>query len=62
LSPRHDIGIYSSGRKKKKLKDTEKGISENSLTDIRIEEQRDPALIVSVIVSHIYNTLDVITV
>lgn len=47
LSPRSDIGIYSSGRKKKKLKDPEKGGSDGSQADIKIEEQRDPALIVS---------------
>ncbi|XP_052282476.1 lysine-specific demethylase 5A-like isoform X2 [Dreissena polymorpha] len=47
LSPRTDVGIYSGGRKKKKLKDLDKSGSDSNLTDIKIEEQRDPALIVA---------------
>lgn len=46
LSPRSDIGIYSSGKRKKRLKELERGHSDGSTTDIKIEEQRDPALIV----------------
>ncbi|XP_052780089.1 lysine-specific demethylase 5A-like isoform X2 [Mya arenaria] len=47
LSPRSDIGIYSSNRKKKKLRELERSISENSLSEVKIVEQRDPALIVA---------------
>ncbi|XP_060607947.1 lysine-specific demethylase 5A-like isoform X1 [Ruditapes philippinarum] len=47
LSPRSDIGIYSSGKRKKRLKDLERVHSDNSMSDIKIEEQRDPALIVA---------------
>jgi len=47
LSPRNDIGIYSSTRKKKKLKELDRSISETSLVDVKMEEHRDPALIVS---------------
>lgn len=48
LSPRTDIGTYSGGKRKKRLKfDLEKCQADNSLTEIKIEEQRDPALIVA---------------
>lgn len=47
LSPRTDIGIYSSGKKKKRLKELERRETEGSPLDIKVEEQRDPALIVA---------------
>ena len=48
LSPRADIGLYTSGRKKKKLKDVDKKESDCiGGMDVKVEEQRDPALIVS---------------
>ena len=48
LSPRADIGMYTSGRKKKKLKDVDKKETDCIAgVDVKVEEQRDPALIVS---------------
>ena len=52
LSPRQDIGIYSSGKnKKKKAKDSGQGGKDsdnNNIIDVKTEgETRDPAAIVS---------------
>ena len=50
LSPRADIGLYTGGRKKKKLKDIDKKESDCIAgVDVKVEEQRDPALIVSLL-------------
>ena len=59
LSPRADIGMYTSGRKKKKLKDVDKKETDCIAgVDVKVEEQRDPALIVSILYSKKpYNSL-----
>nr|KAG5711307.1 hypothetical protein BaRGS_006004 [Batillaria attramentaria] len=53
LSPRTDIGVYSSGKnKKKKAKDAERGGKDgenNNQYDCKSEEVRDPATIVSLV-------------
>ncbi|XP_041348681.1 lysine-specific demethylase 5A-like isoform X2 [Gigantopelta aegis] len=48
LSPRQDIGVYNSGKnKKKKLKEGEKDKNDNNCVEVKDEETRDPAAIVA---------------
>ena len=51
LSPRSDIGVYSSNKnRKKKNKETEKEKDKenNNGLDLKVEEHRDPAAMVGV--------------